>query len=104
MVPLADAGAMRATCAGLRGDLAPDLRRLAVPAVLVRGADSRFVSDAAFRAARALRPDLRGVVVNGADHYLPEEKPAETARIITEFAAGALTAAAAAGTEGAPGG
>jgi 2-(acetamidomethylene)succinate hydrolase len=94
LAALADAGAMRATCAGLRDDLGPDLRRLAVPAVLVRGADSRFVSDAAFRAARALRPDLPGIVVNGAGHYVPEEKPAETARIITEFAAGSLTAAA----------
>lgn len=100
LVPLADAGAMRATCAGLRGDLAPDLRRLAVPAVLVRGAGSRFVSAAALRAARALRPDLPGVVVDGADHYVPEEKPAETARIIREFAAGSLAAAAAASTEG----
>ena len=33
LAPLADAGAMRATCAGLREDLAADLRRLAVPAV-----------------------------------------------------------------------
>jgi 2-(acetamidomethylene)succinate hydrolase len=85
LVPLADAGAMRATCAGLREDLAPDLRRLGVPAVLVRGADSRFVSDQAFRAACALRPDLRGIVVDGADHYVPEERPEEVAQIIREF-------------------
>lgn len=39
-------------------------------------------------------PRLPGIVVNGAGHYVPEEKPAETARIITEFAAGSLTAAA----------
>jgi 2-(acetamidomethylene)succinate hydrolase len=103
LAPLADAAAMRETCTGLREDLAPGLRRLAVPAVLVRGADSTFVSAAAFRAARALRPDLPGIVVGGADHYLPEEKPAETARIISEFAAGSLTAAAAASTEGGPG-
>jgi len=85
LAPLADAGAMRATCAGLREDLAPDLRRLGVPAVLVRGADSRFVSDQAFRAACALRPDLRGIVVDGADHYVPEERPGEVAQIIREF-------------------
>jgi 2-(acetamidomethylene)succinate hydrolase len=85
LVPLADAGAMRATCAGLREDLAPDLRRLGVPAVLVRGADSRFVSDRAFRAACALRPDLPGIVVEGADHYVPEERPEEVAQIIREF-------------------
>jgi 2-(acetamidomethylene)succinate hydrolase len=92
LAPLADAAAMRATCAGLREDLAPDLQRLGVPAVLVRGADSRFVSAGAFGAARALRPDLPGVVVDGADHYVPEEKPEEVAQIIREFS-----------TKGAPG-
>jgi 2-(acetamidomethylene)succinate hydrolase len=94
LAPLADAGAMRATCAGLREDLAADLRRLAVPAVLVRGADSRFVSDQAFGAARALRPDLPAVIVDHADHYVPEEQPAEVARIIREFTAGTAGTAA----------
>jgi 2-(acetamidomethylene)succinate hydrolase len=97
LAPLADPGAMRATCAGLREDLAPDLRRLGVPAVLVRGADSRFVSDQAFRAARALRPDLPAVVVGGGDHYVPEERPAEVAQIVREFAAGLAEPAAAPG-------
>jgi 2-(acetamidomethylene)succinate hydrolase len=100
LAPLADPGAMRATCAGLREDLAPDLRRLAVPAVLVRGADSAFVSDQAFRAARALRPDLPGIVIDGADHYVPEERPAEIARIIREFAAERAPTAATGAIEG----
>jgi len=88
LAPLADMGAMRATCAGLREDLAADLGRLAVPAVLVRGAGSQFVSDQAFAAARALRPDLPGVTVDHADHYVPEEQPAEVAQVIREFTAG----------------
>jgi 2-(acetamidomethylene)succinate hydrolase len=88
--PLADAGAMRATCAGLRADLAPDLSRLARPALLVRGADSAFVSAAAFEAARALRADLRAVVVAGADHYVPEEQPDQVAQLIGEFCAEAF--------------
>jgi 2-(acetamidomethylene)succinate hydrolase len=93
LAPLADAGAMRATCAGLRADLAADLRRLAVPAVLVRGADSRFVSQRAFGAALELRPDLPGIVVDGADHYVPEERPDDVAQIISEFCGkGALVA------------
>jgi 2-(acetamidomethylene)succinate hydrolase len=90
LAPLADADAMRATCAGLREDLAPDLRGLGVPAVLVRGARSAFVSEAAFDAARALRPDLPAVVVDGADHYVPEERPEEIAQIVREFTAGKL--------------
>jgi 2-(acetamidomethylene)succinate hydrolase len=88
--PLADAGAMRATCAGLRADLAPDLSGLAGPALLVRGADSAFVSAAAFDAARALRPDLPAIVVAGADHYVPEEQPGRVAEIIGEFGAEAF--------------
>lgn len=88
--PLADAAAMRATCAGLRADLAPDLSRLARPALLVRGADSAFVSPAALAATRALRPDLPAVVVAGADHYVPEEQPGYIARLISEFGAEAF--------------
>ena len=88
--PLADAGAVRATCAGLREDLAPDLSGLAAPALLVRGADSAFVSAGAFAASRALRPDLRAVVVEGADHYVPEEQPAQVAALIGEFSAEAF--------------
>jgi 2-(acetamidomethylene)succinate hydrolase len=57
-----------------------------VPALLVRGADSTFVSDRAFAAARGLRPDLPALVVDGAGHYVPEERPAEVAKIIDEFA------------------
>ena len=88
--PFADAGAMRATCAGLREDLAPDLSALAPPALLVRGADSAFVSAGAFAATRALRPDLRAIVVEGADHYVPEEQPAQVAALIGEFSAEAF--------------
>ena len=85
--PLADARAMLATCVGLRADLARDLTALSVPALLVRGADSTFVSDAAFEATRALRPDLRAVVIAGADHYVPEEQPGPVAQLVGEFAA-----------------
>ncbi|HTS97788.1 MAG TPA: alpha/beta hydrolase [Streptosporangiaceae bacterium] len=94
LAPLADPAAMQATCAGLREDLAGDLARLGVPAALVRGADSRFVSEPAFAAALELRPDLPGIVVGGADHYVPEERPAEVARIIREFAGRVLAGTA----------
>jgi 2-(acetamidomethylene)succinate hydrolase len=100
LAPLADAGAMRATCDGLREDLARDLQRLGVPALLVRGADSAFVSEQAFRAALGLRPGMPGIVVDDADHYVPEEQPAEIARIIREFVT-ELTAATEQATRGA---
>ena len=95
--PLADACAMRETAAGLRGDLAPALTDLAVPAVLVRGAGSAFVSVAAWAATRRLRPDLRTETVEDADHYVPEEQPEAVARIADELAAEAFAAGAMAG-------
>ena len=98
IAPLAQAAAMQLTCSGLRQDLAPDLLRLGVPAVLVRGADSALVSPEAFGATRALRPDLPGVIVQGADHYVPEERPAEVARIVEEFCPVAFARGAAGGT------
>lgn len=83
--PLADGAAMAATSTGLREDIETALRDIAVPTLLVRGALSKFVSAAAFGRACALRPDLPSVTVDGADHYLPEMRPAETARLIDQF-------------------
>ena len=90
LAPLADPDAMRATAAGLRDDLASALSRLEVPAVLVRGARSAFVSEAAFDATRRLRPDIRTVVIEGADHYVPEERPDEVARVVDALASEAF--------------
>lgn len=83
--PLADGVAMAAISAGLRDDIETALREISVPTLLVRGAVSAFVSAAAFERARALRPDLPSVTVADADHYVSEEQPAETARLIDEF-------------------
>jgi 2-(acetamidomethylene)succinate hydrolase len=70
---LADPAAMRQTAQGLREDLEPALRAIRVPTLLVRGADSRLVSPAAWAKTKALRPDLPAIEVAGADHYAPEE-------------------------------
>ena len=70
---LADPAAMRQTSRGLRGDLEPALREIRVPTLLVRGADSRLVSPAAWARTKALRPDLPAIEVADADHYAPEE-------------------------------
>ena len=83
--PRAVAAAMAETCAGLRADLEPALRAISVPALLVRGADSAFVSAEAFARACALRPDLGAVTVEGADHYVPEVQPDRTADLIESF-------------------
>ena len=85
LVPLADAAAMAATCAGLRDDLAATLAAVAVPTLLMRGAASRLVSPEAFRRARALRPDLAAIEIADADHYVPEEKPAAVVAAVAGF-------------------
>ncbi len=83
--PLADPAAMAATAAGLRGDVTEATRDLACPALLVRGAKSTFVSEAAFARTQDLRPDLLYQVVEGSDHYVPEIRSRETVRLIAEF-------------------
>ncbi len=83
--PLADGAAMAATSTGLREDIETALRDIPIPTLLVRGALSALVSAAAFDRACALRPDLPHAIVADADHYVSEEQPAETARLIDDF-------------------
>jgi 2-(acetamidomethylene)succinate hydrolase len=85
IAPLAGAAAVRATLVGLRADLAPALRAIRVPTLLVRGVDSLVVGEAAWEQTREFRPDLPAAVVAGADHYVPEVRPSETAELIAAF-------------------
>lgn len=82
---LADPEAMRQTVAGLRDDLAESFRSLATPTLVVRGAESVLVTERAFELSRGLRPDLRYAIVQGADHYVPEEQPGVIAALVTKF-------------------
>jgi hypothetical protein len=85
---LADPAAMAATCRGFQAeDLATPTRDVRVPVIFVRGRESKLVTQAAFRRAQALRPDIHAVEVDGADHYVPEEQPAAIARITADFCA-----------------
>jgi 2-(acetamidomethylene)succinate hydrolase len=83
--PLADPSAMAQTVQGLREDLAPALAAVTVPGLLVRGTDSTLVTEAAFKGTIQLRPDLEYARVDGADHYVPEEKPAEISSLVSDF-------------------
>ena len=82
---LAAPGAMRETCVGLRADLAPALRDIHVPVLLLRGEKSKLVSTSAWKKTRALRPDLPAQEIEGADHYVPEEQPAAVAAAVLDF-------------------
>jgi 2-(acetamidomethylene)succinate hydrolase len=83
--PLALAAAMRQTCAGLREDLSPTLRKISVPVLLLRGAQSKLVSREAWAKTRALRPDIASREIADADHYVPEEQPCAVAAAVLDF-------------------
>ncbi|CAB4873482.1 unannotated protein [freshwater metagenome] len=76
---------MAQTVQGLRENLAPALSEVEVPGLLVRGVNSVLVTAAAFESTKNLRPDLEFALVEGADHYVPEEKPVEIARLVHDF-------------------
>jgi 2-(acetamidomethylene)succinate hydrolase len=84
--PLAYPKAMALTAKGLREDLAPAFRKLARPTLIVRGAESKLVSEAALEKTRELRPDLPVLVVDNTDHYVTEEAPEVSVKAIREFA------------------
>lgn len=83
--PLASPAAMRETCTGLRKDLAPVLREIGVPVLLLRGAESKLVSPQAWAKTRALRPDIPALEIADADHYVHEEQPAAVAAAVLDF-------------------
>ena len=66
--------------------LAPLLREVDVPALLVWGAEDRVVPLDCGRRYEAALPDARLVVVEGAGHLVELEAPDRLASLITEFA------------------
>jgi 2-(acetamidomethylene)succinate hydrolase len=82
---LASPAAMKETSTRLREDLVSVLKEMKVPALLVRGKESKLVSTAAWAHTKALRPDLPAVEIANADHYVHEEQPAAVARAVLEF-------------------
>ena len=83
--PRASASAMAQTAAGLRADLAPAYRQVTRPVMVVRGAESKLVSEAALEKTHALRPDMPIAVIPGADHYVNETNPEVTIKAIRNF-------------------
>jgi 2-(acetamidomethylene)succinate hydrolase len=84
--PLADPRAMALTVAGLRENLEDAVRNVKPRTLLVRGANSKLVSEEAWAKTRALRPELEAVEVADADHYVPEEQPAAIADLVRRIA------------------
>lgn len=84
--PLAYPKAMALTAQGLREDLEPAFKQIGCPTLVVRGAESKLVSEAALEKTRELRPDLPVLVVENTDHYVTEEAPEVSIKAIREFA------------------
>jgi 2-(acetamidomethylene)succinate hydrolase len=84
---IASPTAIAVTLENMDVDLVPALRDSTMPMLLIRGADSPFLSDGAFARSLWQRGDLVGAVVAGADHFVPEVKPAEVAALIRRFIA-----------------
>lgn len=63
------------------------LRRAAMPALVVRGAEDRLVAAAHADAFASLLPDARRVDIAGAGHLVSLEKPAELAGVVRGFLA-----------------
>ncbi|MDH7799272.1 MULTISPECIES: alpha/beta hydrolase [unclassified Beijerinckia] len=83
--PRASPSAMVQTVIGLREELETSMLRVKCPAMIVRGAQSSFVSEEAFQKTRDLRPDLSTYVVQGVDHYVNEEAADLVTRMIEAF-------------------
>jgi len=60
-------------------------RRLRVPTLVVYGADDPIVARMGMRDASRWADDLELCAVAGASHFVPEEQPAELARVIRAF-------------------
>ena len=83
--PLAEAAAMVETARGMRESFVADFKSLKVPTLLIRGAESTFISPDVWARTKALRPDMRFVELAGADHYAAEQIPGPIADEILSF-------------------
>lgn len=85
--PLASPAAMAETAKGLREDLEPAVLKIDRPVVMIRGAESKLVSEAAFTRTLELRSFHSSLVVENTDHYVPEEAADVIADTVLRFAA-----------------
>ena len=74
----------------MRLNLLPDLPRLAVPTLWVRGDQDSLVGEAELSAAAAAAPGSRLVTVADAGHIVTYDQPDEFTRLAREFLASTL--------------
>ena len=69
-------------------NLWPELRRVQVPVLFIRGAHSDTFTEAARRRVLREMPSARVEVVPGTTHFVPMEQPERVSRLATDFVAG----------------
>lgn len=74
----------------MRLDLGPELHRLAVPTLWMRGDRDPLVGEAALEAALAQTPDSRLITIADAGHIVPYDQPVEFVRVVRQFLAEVL--------------
>ena len=70
---------------GLAVDLWPYVERMRVPTLLLIGEESTLVSPEARMRMEGILPDLEAVVVRGAGHMIPQERPEEFEVLVRRF-------------------
>jgi len=85
--PLAAPSAVDQTVEAMDVDLTGPLRESRMPVLVVRGAQSPFLSPVAYRLTLGLRHGIEGAVVPGTDHFVPEEAPHDLAALVRVFLA-----------------
>ena len=73
-------------------DLWPLIPQITCPALVIRGAESDYLSTETLTAMQAANPRLRGIEVAGAGHYVHDDQPAAFHRAVISFLAGQAAA------------
>lgn len=74
----------------MRLDLTPELHRLTVPTLWMRGSEDPLVGEPELAAAHALTPGSRYVTIAGAGHIVTYDQPARFLEVVAEFLADVL--------------
>lgn len=72
-------------------DYWPFIRKISAPMLLIRGSESRTVSDAAVEKMREVLKEFKVVTIPGTTHMVPQDKPEEFENAVRAFLKGKKT-------------
>ena len=83
--PLADSDGLETTLQHLASDSGWTLDGVACPALVIAGTLPGSLGEGAIAATKTARPDIPVIRVDGTDHFVHEERPAEVAALILRW-------------------